>query len=195
MLFLWKMLFNPYFHVQKRRRLIAPKTCMILRFLFLQVDSLVLVLMRQLLSLYRFHVIMQIIPFLMQIYMMHLLSKQKPVSYTPQQNGVLERKNMSLMEMARCMVKSQALPHSFWLEAIMCTTYVLNRCPTKALQSITPCEALHGRKPSVAHLHLFGCLAYALVPKQHRKKLDDKAVKCIFVGYNSKNKVYRLYHP
>ena len=56
------------------------------------------------------------------------------VPYTPQQNGVAERKNRSLMEMARCMVKSQTLPHSFfWLEAIMCTAYVLNMCPTKRL--------------------------------------------------------------
>ena len=85
--------------------------------------------------------------------------------YTPQQNGVDERKNISLMEMARCMDKSQALPHAFWPEAVMCATYVLNRCPTKTLQSITPYEAWHGIKPSVAHLHVFGCLAYALVPQ------------------------------
>ena len=115
--------------------------------------------------------------------------------YTPQQNGVAERKSMSLMEMARCMVKSQFLPHAFWLEAVMCATYVLNRCPTKALQSITPYEAWHGRKPFVAHLHVFGCLAYALVPVQHRRKLDDKVVKCIFVGYSSESKGYMLYHP
>ena len=99
------------------------------------------------------------------------------------------------MEMARCMVKSLALPHSFWLEAVMCTAYVLNRSPTKALQSITPYEAWHGRKPSVAHLRVFGSQAYALVHVQHRRKLDDKAMKCIFVGYSSKSKVYRLYHP
>ena len=97
--------------------------------------------------------------------------------------------------MARCMVKSQVLPHAFWLEAVMCATYVLNRCPTKALQSITPYEAWHGRKPCVAHLRVFGCLAYALVPVQHRRKLDDKAVKCIFVGYSFESKGYRLYHP
>ena len=101
---------------------------------------------------------------------------------------------MSLMEMARCMVKSQFLPHAFWLEVVMCATYVLNWCPTKALESITPYEAWHGRKPSVAHLRVFGCLVYALVPVQHRRKLDDKAVKCIFVGYSSENKGYRLYH-
>ena len=60
------------------------------------------------------------------------IKHQCTVPYTPQQNGVAERKNRSLMEMARCMVKSQQLPHGFWLEAIMCATYVLNMCPTKA---------------------------------------------------------------
>ena len=84
------------------------------------------------------------------------------------------------MEMARCMVKSQQLPHAFWLEAVMCAAYILNRCPTKALQSITPYEAWNGKKPSIGHLRVFGCLAYALVPMQQRRKLDDKAVKCIF---------------
>ena len=122
------------------------------------------------------------------------IKHQCTVPYTPQQNGVSERKNRSLMEMARCMVKSQALPHAFWLEAVMCATYVLNRCPTKALQSVTPYEAWHGRKPSIAHLRVFGCLAYAFVPQQHRTKLDDKAVKCIFVGYSNESKGYRLFH-
>ena len=83
--------------------------------------------------------------------------------YTPQQNGVAERKNRSLMEMARCMVKSQQLPHVFWLEAVMCAAYILNRFPTKALQSITPYEAWHGKKPFFGHLRVFGCLGYALV--------------------------------
>ena len=77
----------------------------------------------------------------------------------------------------------------------MCAAYILNRCPTKALQSITPYEAWHGRKPSIGHLRVFGCLAYALVPVQQHRKLDDKAMKCIFVGYNSEIKGYKLYHP
>ena len=77
----------------------------------------------------------------------------------------------------------------------MCAAYILNKCPTKALQSITPYEAWHGRKPSIGHLLVFGCLAYALVPVQQRQKLDDKAVKCIFVGYSSESKGYKLYHP
>ena len=93
------------------------------------------------------------------------------------------------------MVKSQALPHAFWLEVVMCSTYVLNKCPTKALKTVTPYEAWHGRKPYVAHMYVFGYLAYALVPQQHRTKLDDKVVKCIFGGYSSKSMGYCSFHP
>ena len=60
---------------------------------------------------------------------------------------------------------------------------------------MNPYEFWHGTKPSITHLHVFGCLAYALVPQQHCNKLDDKAVKCIFVGYSSKSKGYKLFHP
>ena len=77
----------------------------------------------------------------------------------------------------------------------MCAPYILKRFPTKALQFITPYEAWHGKKPSIGHLRVFGCLAYALVPMQQHRKLDDKAVKCIFVGYTVESKGYRLYHP
>jgi len=71
------------------------------------------------------------------------IKHQCTLPYTPQ-HGIAERKNCSLMEMARCMVKSQALPHAFWLEVVMCVAYVLNRCPTKALKSVTPYECWHG---------------------------------------------------
>ena len=83
----------------------------------------------------------------------------------------------------------------FWIEVIMCVAYVLNKCPTKALQSIMQYKAWNGRKLSMAHLQVFGCLAYALVPVQHHIKLDDKAIKCIFVGYSVESKGYMLYHP
>ena len=97
------------------------------------------------------------------------IKHQCTVPYTPQQNGVIERKNRSLMEMARCMLKSQQLPHGFWLKAIMCATYVLNRCPTKALQSITPYEAWHGTKPSIASLCVFDCLATLLCHSNNKR--------------------------
>ena len=68
----------------------------------------------------------------------------------------------------------------------MCATYVLNRCPTKSLQILMLFEALNGRKPYMASLHKFEFLSYALVLEQHRKKLDDKTMNCIFVGYERK---------
>ena len=80
------------------------------------------------------------------------------VPYTPQKNGVLERKNRFLMEMARCMVKSQLLPNCFWLEVVMCGAYILNRCPTKALQSITPYMRL-----GMARSHLLVTCVYLVV--------------------------------
>ncbi|MCO5561640.1 hypothetical protein L7F22_015261 [Adiantum nelumboides] len=106
-----------------------------------------------------------------------------------------ERKNRSLMEMARCMLKAKSLPHKLWMEAVACAAHVLNRCPTRALKTITPYESWYDRKPSVSYLRVFGCLAYAHIPQQLHGKLDDKAVKCIFVGYSSGSKGYRLYNP
>ncbi|MCO5557209.1 hypothetical protein L7F22_010769 [Adiantum nelumboides] len=123
------------------------------------------------------------------------IKHQCTMPYTPQQNGVAERKNRSLMEMARCMLKAKSLPHKLWMEAVACAAHVLNRCPTRALKTITPYESWYDRKPSVSYLRVFGCLAYAHILQQLRGKLDDKAVKCIFVGYSSGSKGYRLYNP
>ncbi|MCO5568549.1 hypothetical protein L7F22_022248 [Adiantum nelumboides] len=123
------------------------------------------------------------------------IKHQCTMPYTPQQNGVAERKNRSLMEMARCMLKAKSLPHKLWMEAVACAAHVLNRCPTRALKTITLYESWYDRKPSVNCLRVFGCLAYAHIPQQLRGKLDDKAVKCIFVGYSSGSKGYRLYNP
>ncbi|MCO5614429.1 hypothetical protein L7F22_068711 [Adiantum nelumboides] len=87
------------------------------------------------------------------------IKHQCTMPYTPQQNGVAERKNGSLMEMARCMLKAKSLPHKLWMEAVACAAHVLNRCPTRALKTITPYESWYDRKPSVSYLRVFGCLA------------------------------------
>ena len=71
------------------------------------------------------------------------------------------------------------------METVLCANYLFNRCPTKALRVITPYEAWNGHKPMVSHMRVFGCLSYALVPSQQCHKLDDKAKKCIFVGYSA----------
>jgi hypothetical protein len=73
-------------------------------------------------------------------------------------------------------------------------TYVLNKCPTKRLDGITPEESWSGNKPSVKHLRMFGSIAYKHVPDQLRKKLDDKLVMMILVGYHPTGG-YKLYDP
>ena len=115
--------------------------------------------------------------------------------YSPQQNGVCERKNRTIMEMARCMLKRKKLPSNFWAEAVSCAAYLINRSPTKSLENCTPHEAWYGSKPNVHHLKIFGSLAYAHIPDALRNKLDDKAEKCIFVGYSERSKAYKLYNP
>lgn len=115
--------------------------------------------------------------------------------YTPEQNGIAERKNRTVVEMARSMLKSKNLPNQFWAEAIHTAVYLLNISPTRAVIGQTPVEAWKGRKPWVSHLRIFGCIAYALINSQQHQKLDGKSEKCIFIGYCSESKAFRLYNP
>ncbi len=85
------------------------------------------------------------------------------------------------------------LSHRFWAEALSTAVYVRNRSPTKALQSMTPCEAWHGIKPNVKTLRIFGCRVYAHVPKVERRKLEPKARKCVLLGYGEQKKGHRLF--
>ncbi|XP_073102473.1 uncharacterized protein [Elaeis guineensis] len=87
------------------------------------------------------------------------------------------------------------MPKDFWGEAVNCAVYLLNRCPTKILEGITPQEAWSGYKPNISHLKMFGCIAYAHIPDQRRNKLDDKSLSCIFIGYDPRSKAYKLYEP
>ena len=97
--------------------------------------------------------------------------------------------------MTRTMLKEKGLPKQFWAEAVACSAYLLNRCPTKIVKNKTPQEAWSGYTPSVAHLRIFGCVAYAQVPEVKRKKLDNHGEKCIFIGYSEESKAYKLYNP
>ncbi|PNX98657.1 gag-pol polyprotein, partial [Trifolium pratense] len=105
------------------------------------------------------------------------IKRQLTTSYTPQQNGVSERKNRTIMNMVRCMLKDKNVPKSFWTEAVNWSVHILNRCPTFALKDITPEEAWSGSKPSVSHFKVFGSIAYVHVPDNLRKKLDDKSIE------------------
>ena len=118
------------------------------------------------------------------------IRRELTAPYTPDQNGVAERKNRTVVEMARSMLKAKQMPNLWWSEAMATTVYLLNISPTMAVMNKTPYEVWKGGKPEVSHLRVFGCTTYALV--NLRAKLDDKSVKCVFVGYASQSKAYRL---
>ena len=120
---------------------------------------------------------------------------ERTIPKTPEQNGVAERMNRTLVEAVRSMLTDAKLSHSFWAEAVSTAVYLKNRSPTKALKDMTLFEAWTKEKPRIEHLRVFGCDAYAHIPKDERKKLASKSKKCIFVGYGELVKGYRLYDP
>ena len=114
--------------------------------------------------------------------------------YTPEQNGVSERLNRTLLESARSMLFHANLPLTFWADAVKCAAYLCNRSPTAAIPDKTPFECWYGSKPDLTHLRVFGCIAYVHVPNELRKKLQPKSQKCIFMGYPDDTKGFRLYN-
>jgi len=111
---------------------------------------------------------------------------------TPQQNGVAERMNRTIMEKVRSMLSNSGLEKNFWAEAVRTTCYLINRSPTTALDCGIPEEVWTGKNLNYSHLKIFGCEAFVHIPKENRTKLDDKSMKCIFLGYADENLGYRL---
>ena len=115
------------------------------------------------------------------------------IAHTPEQNGVAERMNRTLVESARAMIAHAGLSNNYWAEAVATAAYLRNRTTTSALkEEKTPYEKWYERKPDISHLKVFGCVAYAHIPDSERRKLDKKAEKLRFVGYCKNSKGYRL---
>jgi hypothetical protein len=117
------------------------------------------------------------------------------VSYTPQQNGVVEWKNKAIVGAVRAMLHDQGLPLFLWAKACNIAVYLQNKSPHRSLGNQTPLEAFSGQKPQLGHLRIFGCLTYSQVPKEKRTKLDPTTEKGIFVGYSDTSKAFQIYIP
>ncbi|UYV62579.1 hypothetical protein LAZ67_2001174 [Cordylochernes scorpioides] len=115
--------------------------------------------------------------------------------YTPQQNGISERYNRTLIEGTRALLIDSQLPLRYWAETMSTFAYLKNRTPCKKLGWITPEERFSNKKPTVAHLKIFGCIAYYYVHKHKRGKFQPTAKVGIFVGYSSTRKAWRLIDP
>ncbi|RDX88105.1 hypothetical protein CR513_30341, partial [Mucuna pruriens] len=123
------------------------------------------------------------------------IERKLTTTYTPHQNGVAESKNITIMNMVRCMLSTKGVPKSFWTEVVNWTCYLLNRCPKHIVKNITPQEDWSGIKPFIKHLRVWGCLAHVHIPEVKRGKLDDKSFPCIMLGVSDESKGYRLFNP
>ena len=111
------------------------------------------------------------------------IKRELTTPYNPQQNGVAERKNRTIMEAVNTTIHDQYLPMYLWAEAAKTAVYVQNRLSHSALGFKTPEEMFSGKKPKVSHLKIFGYHVFVHIPKEKRTKLDPSGKKGIFVGY------------
>jgi hypothetical protein len=125
----------------------------------------------------------------------HGIQRKYSCKYSPQHNGVVERKNIHIAEITCAMLNEKNLLNYFWVKVVATTIYIMNRTPIMAVHGMTPEEKFTGKKPDVSCLIMFGCIAYLHVPNEKISKLDPKANKCIFIGYSFEQKGYRCFNP
>ena len=121
----------------------------------------------------------------------HGIVHQTTAPYTPQQNGVVERKNRTLKDMINSMLNSSGLPHNLWGEALLTANFILNRIPFKNSNK-SPYELWKGRIPSYKMIKVWGCLEKVLIPLLKRKKLGSKTIDCVFIGFENASAAYRF---
>ncbi|GJY89648.1 ribonuclease H-like domain-containing protein [Tanacetum coccineum] len=120
--------------------------------------------------------------------------RQYNVARTPQQNGVAERKNRTLIEAARTMLADSKLPTTFWAEAVNTTCYVQNRVLVVKPHNKTPYELFHGRTPTLSFMRPFGCHVTILNTIDHLGKFDGKVDEGFFVGYSLNSKAFKVFN-
>ena len=115
---------------------------------------------------------------------------------SPNQNGVDERRNWTLLDMVRSMLASFNLSKSLWIKAPKTALYIFNRVPTKAVKK-APFELFKGWKLSLRHMCIWGCLSEVRVynPQEKKLDLDPRTISGYFIGYAERFKGYRFYYP
>ncbi|GJV96365.1 putative ribonuclease H-like domain-containing protein [Tanacetum coccineum] len=122
------------------------------------------------------------------------IEHQTSTARTPEQNGVVERRNRTLVEAARTMLNAAKVPLFFWAEAIATTCFTQNRSLVIPRHEKTPYHIINGMKPSVKFFHIFGSLCYIVKDGENFDKMKEKGDACIIVGYSTQSRSYRVYN-
>nr|KAJ0213000.1 hypothetical protein LSAT_V11C400157850 [Lactuca sativa] len=111
--------------------------------------------------------------------------------HTPQQNGVVERKHRHILNVARSLIFQSGLPLKYWGEAVLTSVFLINRTPTSVLKGASPYELVYKSSPVFDRLRVFGCLCFA-TKLNNLDKFSERADKCVFLGYSSDKKGYKV---
>ncbi|GJS30514.1 putative ribonuclease H-like domain-containing protein [Tanacetum coccineum] len=122
------------------------------------------------------------------------IMQQFSIARTPQQNGVVERRNRTLVEAARTMLIFSRLPEFLWAEAVATACFTQNRSIIHTRYNKTPYELLRGRKPNIAYFHVFGSLCYPTNDRDDLGKMKPKADIGVFIGYSETSTGFRIYN-
>ncbi|GKB19658.1 retrovirus-related pol polyprotein from transposon TNT 1-94 [Tanacetum coccineum] len=122
------------------------------------------------------------------------IEHQTSTPRTPEQNDVVERRNRTLVEAAGTMLSASKLPLSFWAEAVAITCYTQNRSIIISTHGKMAYHIINDRKPSIKHLHIFGCICYITRDGENLDKMKEKGDPCVMVGYSTQSKGYRVYN-
>jgi hypothetical protein len=120
----------------------------------------------------------------------HGIGHYTTAPYTPQQNGISERRHRHLVETGLTLLTDAQMPFSYWPYAFQAATYLINRMPTSTMNNKTPFELLFHQNPNYMKLKQFGCLCYPLTKPYNTHKLQTKVVSCVFVGYSLTQNAY-----
>ena len=120
----------------------------------------------------------------------HGIHHQISCPYTPQQNGLVERKHRHLIETVITLLSQASLPSTFWSFAIQSALTLINLLPTSTLEFLSPWFKIYGQHPDITSLKIFGCACYAFLKPYTKHKLEHKTIECLFLGYSTVSKGY-----
>jgi transposase InsO family protein len=124
----------------------------------------------------------------------HGIKREYTIPRTPQQNGVVERQNKTMQQMAKSMMNEKNIGQTYWVEEIHTTVHVLNKSHLRPQSDKTPYELWYGRRASIKHFKVCGSKCYIKNTDEKIGKYDDRSDEGIFLGYATNSKGYRCYN-